>query len=74
MFIDPDARYSYLGNKMLDNSELYVPTALRPLCRPFIEPTNIKEVTKNVVHPVTNETITKYAKIINEPLLHNIWM
>ncbi len=59
---------------MLDDSKLYIPNALMPSWRPFVKSTNTKEVVNSVVHPVTNETITKYAKLIDEPLLCDIWM
>ena len=35
---------------------------------------NIDEVANGVVHPTTKETITKYQKLIDEPLLHDVWM
>ena len=36
-------------------------------------PPDIEEVANGVVHPVTNETITKYQKIIADPLLRETW-
>ena len=38
------------------------------------ESTALKEVANGVVHPVTKETITKYKKLINDPLLRDDWM
>ena len=35
---------------------------------------DIKEQCNGVVHPITNKTITKYKKLINEPLLCDDWM
>ena len=35
---------------------------------------NIEEVANGVVHPITNKTITKYHKLIDEPLLRKLWM
>ena len=35
---------------------------------------NIEEVANGVLHPITNNTITKYHKLIDEPLLHEVWM
>ena len=32
-------------------------------------PTILEEVANGVVHPVTKETITKYKKLIEDPLL-----
>ena len=36
-------------------------------------PTAIEEVANGVVHPVTKETITKYKKLIEDPLLRDTW-
>ena len=33
----------------------------------------IAEMCNGVVHPLTGETITKYQKLINEPLLQEVW-
>ena len=35
---------------------------------------NIHEVANGVVHPTTKEIITKYQKLIDEPLLCDVWM
>ena len=32
-----------------------------------------EEVANGVVHPVTKETITKYKKIIDDPLMRVVW-
>ena len=37
-------------------------------------PSGLEEVANGVVHPVTKETITKYKKLINDPLLWDDWM
>ena len=34
-------------------------------------PSGLEEVANGVVHPVTKETITKYKKLINGPLLQD---
>ena len=36
-------------------------------------PTTLEEVASGVVHPVTKETITKYKKLIEDPLLRETW-
>ena len=42
---------------------------------PIIQPVfDIEEVANGVVHPVTNKTITRYNKLVDEPLLHKVWM
>ena len=35
---------------------------------------NADQVANSVVHPVTKESITKYEKLIDKPLLRNTWM
>ena len=35
---------------------------------------NIEEIVDRVVHPITNKTITKYHKLIDEPLLREVCM
>ncbi len=35
---------------------------------------NIEEVCNGVVHPVTKETIKKYTKLINDPVLKPLWV
>ena len=34
-------------------------------------PSGLEEVANSVVYPVTKETITKYKRLINDPLLRN---
>ena len=38
------------------------------------DPLNREQVAHDVVHPVTKKTITKYKKIIDDPLLRETWM
>ncbi len=35
---------------------------------------DIEEMKNGVVHPTTNETMTKYAKIIEVPELRKVWL
>ena len=35
---------------------------------------NLDEVCNGVVHPITKETITKYQKLISDPLLRDVWL
>ena len=41
---------------------------------PITSQIDIKEYANRVVHPVTNDTITKYKNLINYPLLKDVWM
>ena len=33
----------------------------------------VEEVANGMVHPITKETMTKYQKLINDPILHEVW-
>ena len=33
----------------------------------------LEHIANRVVHPVTQETITKYEKLANDPLLKDVW-
>ena len=72
--ISQTALYSYLGNAIFDEVAHFVPRKLMgepPLIQPALD---IEEVKNGVVHPITNRTITKYHKLIDDPLLHEVWM
>ena len=36
-------------------------------------PIDVVEFSRELAHPITSETITKYQKLMNEPLLHDVW-
>jgi hypothetical protein len=40
----------------------------------IIHSIDVKEVCNGVVHPVTKETITKYTKLLHDPVLSPIWV
>ena len=72
--VTPAALQSYLGEALLNGTHQYVPRRLISTWEPLLPPTDIEEVANGVVHPVTKETITKYHKLIEEPLLREVWM
>ena len=37
------------------------------------DPDGIEHIVNGVVHPVTKETITKYQKLVSDPLLQYVW-
>ena len=39
-----------------------------------VEQTDIEQVANGVVHPITKETITKYKKLINDPITREVWI
>ena len=59
------ALHQFMGNAFLDE--------LKQTVRINDVPVNIEEVANGVVHPVTKETITKYKKLIADPLLRDTW-
>ena len=72
--ISQTALYSYLGNVIFDGAVHFVPRKLMgepPLIQPAFD---IEEVGNGMVHPITNRNITKYHKLINEPLLREVCM
>ena len=43
------------------------------MAAPMMYAETIEEVVNGVVHPVTKETITKYQKLVDDPILREIW-
>jgi hypothetical protein len=54
-----------MGNAFLEEMKRTVENNACPL-----QP---EEVENGVVHPVTKETITKYKKLIDDPLMRDVW-
>ena len=86
--ISRDALYHVLGNAMFDTSaHSNIPDSLMKVnlnMSPVIiletmkednlaPDVNLKELCNGVVHPVTNKTITKYQKLIEDPLFWDEW-
>ena len=59
------ALHQFIGNDFLDKLKKRKVTNEHSL--------GAKEVANSVVHPVTNKTITKYNKLIADPLLQDVW-
>ena len=51
-----------------------IPRALLESPDRFRHIIDIEEVCNGVVHPITKETITKYPKLMNDPLLKKLWV
>ena len=70
-----DALYSVIGNEIMTPTlSLFTPYNLQKPTTTVDMPTSLEECANGVVHPVTKETITKYHKLIEEPLLREVWM
>ncbi len=55
-------------------SGVYTPHSLQEVALTFIPTVGIEEIANGVVHPGTNKTMTKYAKIIEVPKLQEFWL
>jgi hypothetical protein len=51
-----------------------IPQALARLIDCILHSIDIKEVCNRVIHPVTKETITKYTKLMHNPVLSPLWV
>ena len=72
--ISQEALYSVLGDAMLNATHHFVPVHMEN--KPFAinAPLDVEEYANGVVHPITNETLTKYEQLISAPELREIWM
>ncbi len=55
------------GTLFSEASSIYTQYSLQDIVLTFLPPGDIEEMVNGVVNPVTNETTTKYAKIIEVP-------
>ena len=71
--ISQEALYHIVGVGYTNAPEITIPDKLKS-SRLTIEPAiDIEELCNGVVHPVTQETITKYQKLAKDPLLQKVW-
>ena len=73
MFVRQEALHFVLGQAMLSEIPGFMPQDKDNVTNSQM-PIDIAEMANGVVHPVTKETITKYQKLIDEPLLRETWM
>ena len=64
--ISQAALNAFIGNKYLEE--------LSHMAGRNLDPVDIEQIVNGVVHPVTKEIITKYKKLIADPLLRDDWM
>ena len=43
------------------------------MAAPMMHVETVEEIANGVVHPITKETITNYQKLINDPILREVW-
>ena len=72
-FISQEALYLVLGKALRCEIPSYTPSKLANEQLTFSPEIELEEVCNGVVHPITKETITKYNKLIAEPLLRDTW-
>ncbi len=73
--ISRNAFNAVIGDALFSKeSGVYTPHSLQDVALTFILPVGIEEMGNSNVHPTTNETMTKYAKIIEVPELHKLWL
>ena len=58
-----------LGRTLIETTGIYTPASLKEIALTFSPPCDIEEMVNGVVHPVTQERMTKYAAIIKVPEL-----
>ncbi len=64
-----------LGNTLFSKARgVCTPQSLQDVVLTFHLPGDIKEMANRVVHPVTNETMTIYDKIIEVIELQEVWL
>ena len=58
----------------MEASGIYTPASLKEIALTFTPPCDIEEMANGVVHPITQETMTKYGAIIKVPELRDVWL
>jgi hypothetical protein len=72
--ISTQALYRVIGDTYYQAPSSSVPRRLEQSRLTLTPEVDLEEVCNGVVHPVTKETITKYKKLIAEPLIRDVWM
>ena len=72
--ISQQGLYSYIGNAVFNTPEWSIPERILNEELPTKHQIDIEEYANRVVHPVTQETITRYKVLIKDPLLKDKWM
>jgi hypothetical protein len=72
--ISRQALYHVINLAFNSPPEYTIPQALARLPDCILHSINIKEVCNGVVHSVTKETITKYTKLMHNPVLSPLWV
>lgn len=74
IFVSQAAVYHVLASALEDTARLYTPTKMvKEREYDGTDSLHLDHVCNGVVHPVTGETITKYKKLIRDPLTKAVW-
>eukprot|EP00804_Cyclotella_cryptica_P027665 CCRYP_010275-RA/>CCRYP_010275-RA protein AED:0.43 eAED:0.43 QI:0/0/0/1/0/0/4/0/331 len=66
--------YQLVGQHIKQATQHFIPTNLTHDTTTFQDNILLDHMANGVVHPVTQETITKYKKLANDPIMHEVWM
>jgi len=75
-FINPDAINLVVGLAVLNTYPAFHPDGDAfgfAMAAPLMHVDMILELANKVVHPVTKEAINKYQKLVDDPILREIW-
>jgi hypothetical protein len=67
------ALYHIIGIGFTNAPLSTIPRSLAKHANKYALVIDIEEYCCGVVHPITKETITQYRKLMNEPLLKDLW-
>ena len=69
------ALQTVLGNALINEATgVFTPDNLKEVAITYSPPVDLEEMANGVVHPITKETMTKYAKIIKVLELQALWL
>ena len=69
------ALHAVLGAALVaETAGIFAPRKLADIALTYAPPVDLEEMANGVVHPVSKETMTKYAKIIKVLELKDVWL
>eukprot|EP00804_Cyclotella_cryptica_P027664 CCRYP_010277-RA/>CCRYP_010277-RA protein AED:0.46 eAED:0.36 QI:0/0/0/1/0/0/3/0/688 len=72
--ITSQAVYHLMGQRIKNATNHFIPAILEKDKNIFQDNILLDHMANSVVHPITQETITKYEKLANDPTIHDVWM
>ena len=71
--IKAETVYHLMGQHIENTTNCFVPEKLQKQQATFEDNILLDHMANGVVHPITQETITKYEKLAKDPLMKNTW-